>query len=327
MILILTTEEGDFSHPRFIDWLENLEANYLIISGEQISRGDVNFSIDDENIYYNEINLTKEVKCVFYRRWFSSTKKTFTINKSFDNQVMKSLYSEMYEIRDFLFENLANAIWYPSPKSVSVNKIEILKEAMNNELNVPKFLITNSKKRLIDFYTENDYSIITKAIGNLRIITFDEDTINPIYTKQVSGVLIDELSNNFFPSFFQRIIIKKIELRVLFFNDRFFTSAILSQENEMTMIDSRLYDEEVESRLVPYELKEEVKLKLIKMLKNLNINIGCIDIIIDEKGEYYFLEINPVGQISGYSERCFLNFEREFIENLIKIDNGEIINC
>ena len=44
-------------------------------------------------------------------------------------------------------------------------------------------------------------------------------------------------------------------------------------------------------------------------------------------GEYYFLEINPVGQISGYSERCFLNFEREFIENLIKIDNGEIINC
>lgn len=327
MILILTTEEGDFSHPKFIDWLENLEANYLIISGEQISRGDVNFSIDDKNIYYNEINLTKEVKCVFYRRWFSSTKKTFTINKSFDNQVMKSLYSEMYEIRDFLFENLPKAIWYPSPKSVSVNKIEILKEAMNNELNVPKFLITNSKKRLIDFYTENDCSIITKAIGNLRIITFDEDTINPIYTKQVSRVLIDELSNNFFPSFFQRIIIKKIELRVLFFDDNFFTSAILSQENEMTMIDSRLYDEEIESRLVPYELKEEVKFKLIKMLKSLNINIGCIDIIIDEKGEYYFLEINPVGQISGYSERCFLNFEKKFIENLIKIDNGEIINC
>jgi len=36
MILILTSEAGDYSHLRFIDWLEFYNADYEILSGESI---------------------------------------------------------------------------------------------------------------------------------------------------------------------------------------------------------------------------------------------------------------------------------------------------
>jgi hypothetical protein len=31
MILILTTEAGDFSHPGFVDWLEYYRADYKLL--------------------------------------------------------------------------------------------------------------------------------------------------------------------------------------------------------------------------------------------------------------------------------------------------------
>jgi hypothetical protein len=40
MILVLTTESGDFSHIKFIDWLTYYKANYIVITGERILRGE-----------------------------------------------------------------------------------------------------------------------------------------------------------------------------------------------------------------------------------------------------------------------------------------------
>lgn len=37
MILILTTEYGDYSHTAFIDWLKYYEANFFILSLEAVN--------------------------------------------------------------------------------------------------------------------------------------------------------------------------------------------------------------------------------------------------------------------------------------------------
>lgn len=39
MILILTTEAGDYSHKNIVDWLKYYGADYLILTGESIYRG------------------------------------------------------------------------------------------------------------------------------------------------------------------------------------------------------------------------------------------------------------------------------------------------
>ncbi len=41
MILVLTTETGDNSHSRFIDWLTYYDADFLILTGESIFKNEV----------------------------------------------------------------------------------------------------------------------------------------------------------------------------------------------------------------------------------------------------------------------------------------------
>lgn len=51
MILILTTEHGDFSHKRFIDWLEYYNADYEILTGESIYHGKTRLNITGNKLF------------------------------------------------------------------------------------------------------------------------------------------------------------------------------------------------------------------------------------------------------------------------------------
>jgi glutathione synthase/RimK-type ligase-like ATP-grasp enzyme len=44
------------------------------------------------------------------------------------------------------------------------------------------------------------------------------------------------------------------------------------------------------------ELPREVSEKLKKMLSIMGLNFGAFDLIKDETGTYYFIEVNPNGQ-------------------------------
>jgi hypothetical protein len=323
MILILTTEAGDFSHPKIIDWLNFYKAKYLIITGESLISGNENFTITNNEIFYNNINLTKDIKVLFYRRWINEIHKDITNDRKLNYDLNRNLYSEMYEIRNFLFKNLINAKWFPNANNISINKLTILEEAKLSELNVPNYIVTNSLDTLKKFFFENNEEIVTKAIGNFqRCVINDEFLVNPIYTKIINIEIIQKLSNRFMLSFFQKLIPKKFEYRVLFFNNICYSSAILSQENELTKFDSRINNDKVESKLVPIEINSELNEKIVKLMNKIGLNTGSLDFIQSIDDEVYFLEVNPVGQISGYSERCILDFEKEIVEQLIIIDNG-----
>jgi hypothetical protein len=322
MILVLTSQAGDFSHLKFIDWLNYLGASYAIITGESILKGEKIFSIIDNNVYYDKVNLTNEVSCVFYRRWFTSYDVQVSTDEYLNDSLNRNLSSEMYEIRNFLFSNLKKAVWIPGADTINVNKLSVLAEAAKCELNVPEYIVTNSKTDLLAFYKKFDGKIITKAIGNFqKSYTKTGELINPIYTKNIDEDLIRNLSNTFFPSIFQEMIVKKHEYRIIYFNKKCYATAILSQENSLTILDSRMNNDSVESKIVAVKLDAEIELKITHLMKNLNLPIGSIDLLHSIDDKYYFLEVNPVGQIGGYSERCLLNFEKDVVEELIRIDN------
>lgn len=324
MILVLTSQAGDFSHLKFIDWLNYFDASYIIITGESILKGEKSFSIISDNIYYNDINLTKEVSCVFYRRWFTSLDMQISTDEYLNDSINRNLTSEMYEIRNYLFSNLKNAVWIPGADTINVNKLSVLAEAVKCKLNVPEFIVTNSKTDLLKFYEKFEGKIITKAIGNFqKSYTKTGEIINPIYTKNIDEHLIRNLSDTFFPSIFQEMIVKKHEYRIIYFNEKCYATAILSQENNLTILDSRINNDSVESKIVAVKLDADIELKIANLMKNLNLPIGSIDLLHSIDNKYYFLEVNPVGQIGGYSERCLLNFEKDVVEELIRIDKKD----
>lgn len=221
-----------------------------------------------------------------------------------------------------LFEELKDAVWFPSPKRVAINKLLMLKEAKRVGLRVPDTIVTTEKKQLIRFVKSHNNRVITKAIGNyLPVTSSDGITFNPIFTKIIN---IDDIrastASTFSNSLFQEYLPKAFELRIFYFNNKFFSTALMSQHNEITQIDSRVTENLRGSKLVPYKLPRNIEKQLISFLKNVELNTGSIDMIVTPDGDFYFLEINPVGQIAGYSRRTGQCMERFIAEQLIKID-------
>jgi D-alanine-D-alanine ligase-like ATP-grasp enzyme len=44
--------------------------------------------------------------------------------------------------------------------------------------------------------------------------------------------------------------------------------------------------------------------KLHKLMQLLKINCGSIDILVTPNDEFYFLEVNPIGQFQWLSKNC-----------------------
>mgnify|MGYP000874440113 CR=1 FL=1 len=93
--------------------------------------------------------------------------------------------------------------------------------------------------------------------------------------------------------------------------------AIFSQNNPKTQIDFRNYDYDKPNRLNPFKIPIEISNKIIKLMKKLKIICGSIDMIYTPKGEYVFLEVNPIGQFQWLSQNCNYYIEREIANHLI----------
>lgn len=321
MILILTTEAGDFSHLKIIDWLEYYNADYFILTGESIFEGRNKIILKEGEIYVNNINITRNVNVVYNRRWFTFDKAPLLTNDKILNKgLISNLSNEIYEFRTFLNFNLKDALWVPKFSRTIVNKLSVLETAKKIGINVPDYIVTNSKKELEVFFNKKE-KIITKAIGNFAISKTEKGKmVNPIYTKVITKKILNKLPETFFLSIVQEYIAKDKEYRILFFNDKIYTVEILTQEYENTIIDSRNIDQNSESiRIIKSFLPQDIEKKIIKLMKKIDLNIGSID-MIERDGLFFFLEVNPVGQMSGYSIRGNLDFEKEIVEFMINYD-------
>lgn len=118
-------------------------------------------------------------------------------------------------------------------------------------------------------------------------------------------------------SYFEGKIDKAYELRVFYFNQTFYPMAIFSQNDKKTKIDFRNYNRINPNRTVPFELPIDIKDKLSILMNILNLNSGSVDLIVSKDREYYFLEVNPVGQFGMVSHPCNFNIEEIIAKYLL----------
>ncbi|MBK7652698.1 MAG: hypothetical protein IPJ20_20805 [Flammeovirgaceae bacterium] len=116
----------------------------------------------------------------------------------------------------------------------------------------------------------------------------------------------------------QRNIKKRYELRVFYFDSKFFSMVMFSQNEHQTSIDFRRYDFTNPTRWVPYKLPFQIEEKLDKLMRTLHLNSGSIDLIYGADLEYYFLEVNPVGQYAMVSDACNYYLDKLICDFLIK---------
>lgn len=168
-------------------------------------------------------------------------------------------------------------------------------------IKTPPMLISNCKKDLLAF-CDSYKKVISKPLKHMPfILKKGEQRPHLGYTMVLTQEVLESLENRFYPCIFQQYIEKELEIRVFVFNEQVFACAIFSQLNPKTMVDIRKYDFEKPNRTVPFELPNEVCLKILQLMKSLGLNTGSLDLIIDKHGDYFFLEVNPVGQFDMVS--------------------------
>ncbi|MFN8229840.1 MAG: grasp-with-spasm system ATP-grasp peptide maturase [Bacteroidia bacterium] len=299
MILIIS-QDYDRSTFEICKWLKSFNKSYLILlDTDVISLVKLNArSIILKNVSRNYIFDITEIKKIFFRRGgINFFNINFTNIK--DNHFKIFLSQENFTILDSIYKLIPKELWIGSPLKADLNKIVVLYSALNFSLKVPDFIVTSDKKELINFIKKHN-EIISKTI--LPGVSFQrKDYVHTSNTEIFNKQDLKNLNNNFHPTFFQKYIQKKYEIRSFYFQNNFYSIAIFSQFNRNTKVDYRNYTNKTPNRSIVFKLPSKIENKLKMLIFELKLDYCSIDLIYSIENEFYFLEINPIGQFGNVS--------------------------
>lgn len=320
MILILSTPR-DFDTQEVIDWLKFRNADFFRLNDEDLMTGDVEFHYNPKNkeeAYFQQkdkIIYLKDIEIVWFRKF--GFLKSYEDQFGNKNDLTRYLYAEFKVLSSIILNLLDDKKWL-FKKNNMPTKLKVLEVAHECELNIPETLITPNKEILKSFLENNQNALISKSLGEGKNIEF-EGKIYPFFTQKIEST--DNIEKKFSPSFFQKYIEKKYELRIFYIDGHFFTMVIFSQNNPKTITDFRNYDMDNPNRYEPYNLPKGIEDKLNSMMNKLGLNTGSIDMIKAKDDEYYFLEVNPSGQFGMTAAPCSYPLFEKVADYLISNSN------
>jgi ATP-GRASP peptide maturase of grasp-with-spasm system len=292
--LLVISSHDDLSTDEVLNWVSYFNIFFSRINGEDsasIKKLTISECAQEVILSYSKGDLKiSESNQFWYRR--GEIKFNYDIKNSIFSAYLQQELEKVTNFIDYLFTN-GNSINKPSDNNI--NKLILLQAARKVGLKIPM--------SQIDCQISDTKNKITKAISELGGIIL-------VNSKKVYFGKGTQIVNNldkgakFFPSFFQKYIEKQIEIRTFYLGGKFYSMAMFTQQNSQTSIDFRRYDRSKMNRRVPYKLPNGIEIRLRKLMKKLNLNTGSMDLIKNLNGDYYFLEVNPVGQFGMVSNPC-----------------------
>jgi ATP-GRASP peptide maturase of grasp-with-spasm system len=319
MILIIS-EKNEKSAFRVKEWLEYYNQEFIFIEDdEKVELIETNTE-NNENPYFilkynNTIIHSDKITAYWYRRgnlnidfiYKNSTLKNYP--ESIKKELNKFLH---YEIKDLIFyiSYILNKKKKIGDLTNRLNKLIVLDKAKEAGLSIPSSNIFTNKDILKKYNEKYKNKIITKSIS--ENINFTYNNYHYFFlTNKISSKEISNIPDEFYFSLIQKEQEKKYELRIFFFNNSFYSMAIFSQLDKQTKTDFRDYNFSDPNPFVPYNLPKNIENKLKKLNKSLNIDTGSIDMIVTNKNEYVFIEINPDGIFDMVTVPCNYYLEQK----------------
>jgi ATP-GRASP peptide maturase of grasp-with-spasm system len=329
MILIFS-EEIDRTTDIVCNWLNYYKQDFLRINDEKSFSYQFNLSIFDNS--YN-VNVLKEdicipfseIDCVWFRRGF--IRFALKINRGFDkltlNNIKNHLNNEGRTLEYFLYYMFKTKFSINNPQYYNFNKLIALFEASRIGFSIPETLISNDTIDLYDFLNIHE-NCITKHIQDIMPIKTKTGTSFGGRTMRITK---NELKfDKYWYSLIQKEIKKKYEVRVFYLMKKIYPMVIFSQDQKQSSVDYRnvSINSNHSNRMVPYKLPTNIQRKITKLMTKLNLESGSIDLIVDHNNNFFFLEVNPVGQFNFLSELCNYYIEKDI--SLIFKNETEKIN-
>jgi hypothetical protein len=300
---------GDRTTDLVVDHLFHLGANH-------VWRQTAHEFLTDFDIHWDQINQKvkisregQEVQAIWLRR---ISLPGYREEYSGIPNLEEFINRETHVLFEFIFSDRRMPGLVNEFRSINPSKLEVLQVAAECGFRIPASYLASCKEHTGRYKHE-----VTKALSDGLHLRMNGVPLAQ-YTAPVEYCKVSE-STRFLPSLIQERIEKLLELRICYLDSMIFSMAILSQENQQTQVDYRIYNWEHPNRYAPFLLPDSIQSRLRLMMKKLNLRLGTIDMILTPQKEYIFLEINPGGQFSNLSYQCNYNLEYELAKYMIKI--------
>lgn len=295
------------------------DSHYLYVK-EKIEKFGVDYTLIDFAQFPTEVRLSFELNQISHSnviintsgRKISGAEITAVWNRRKGQPIVspkiESRHIKKYIEREsqFLLDALPHLIpvfWLNNPDATSIaaRKPYQLLLAQTLGLSTPLTYIGNSHEKAVTFLNLIDeIAVKTLCMPSINIENGETTHNNKsliLYTKKVNKAeLASQLSQiTNCPTILQNYIEKEFELRITVVGNHVFSCAIYSQMTERTKEDWRRYDIP-NTPHKPYQLPIEIEQKCLRLVQELGLTFGCIDMIVTPNGEFIFLEINPNGQ-------------------------------
>lgn len=275
--------------------------NYVLFENNKI---DIRFTF--KKVHYS----LNDFKSIWFRRGRFHFQTHNIIDGIFEQEIRTHMSRErdtlVYFIYDFIIRNKKYKV-LNNPLKYNVNKLQSITIAMECGLKIPPTIITNTNPKKNGFDYER---LITKNIQD-NVVGFSNGiNITGVETQRVKN---SNIKSHFFFSKFQKEIEKKYELRIFYLDGLLYSLAYLYSNSE---VDSRILNEE-KIRYVPFILPKGIEKKIIVYMNAIGLNCGSIDMIVNHDDDFYFLEVNPVGQFDFLNNFGNFQIEKDIAKYLI----------
>lgn len=317
-ILVITSKD-DITVDFIIKELQERKTPYYRLNTEDIpDKISVKFDINNnmfelmDKIKNININLL-DFDSVYYRRPLLNE---FNYIEESDNQEINYLKSEIAYILEGIYKVLRNKYWLNNVYRIreAENKIYQLQLAQEVGFEIPVSFISNQSEQIKEVKEACDNDCIIKPIksGNMK----DINCPKAIFTTKLKIEQSDVERIESFPIFIQNNIHKQFDLRITVIGNEVYTAQIHSQNHKDSEVDWRSGLQILEHR--NHELPDKIRMMCIDLTQKMSLNYSAIDMILNEQGEYVFLEINPNGQWAWIEKRLGFPLSKKIVDMLIE---------
>ena len=228
--------------------------------------------------------------------WLRRTPQTQDYRQYDSKDDARFARAEVRHLMNSVWPVLADRRWMNSyqARTFAECKPNQIRVAAELGILVPDSLITDSPEAALDFCRDHGGDIIYKALTWFNKDIDDKSYM--IYTNRLNEALLRSKLGHIkqAPCLFQEYVSKKFELRAVVVGDRIFAVSFDSQASPFSSVDWRRYDFDNVAHK-QHALPDEVAQQLHRLMRELGLVFGCIDLIVTPEGKYVFLEVNEAG--------------------------------
>jgi ATP-GRASP peptide maturase of grasp-with-spasm system len=319
---LILTNANDHSSSVVIKWLLYFNKPFIRINnGDAIEVKKIYFENKTFKLQFEHAGVLlklENLQSYWYRRGnfrISNLPNYKSQDEILQKKINEHIQKERKSLNHFIHKLFESRKHISSITNAAVNKLEVLRLASLSGLNIPDTYLLSEKKDLNILFSQSQ-SLITKGIQEGLVFQHQSETDTEAiqfaaYTSAFKKSQLVGVQKKFSITKFQTKIDKAVELRIFLLNNKFYAMAIFSQNNPKTKVDFRHYDFKHPNRSVPFILPKKIEKKLLGLFEKLCLNSGSADMIINQAGQYIFLEINPIGQFGMVSSPCNYYLEKE----------------